>query len=376
MTTPQKHMTTAAQRFRMLAMALQDREVCTPIDAARIGMDLGWVKQKPINRTLGKWRRDWVEAGCVEPLPRTSQGGHEATAIRWTPKYAAAYGLMREHYAHPWTTIGTKGIVQWRMGQIMGLIVHHGYASNEAARKWCASLGDQIAHLGGKSWKGGWKHAMDPIRALGIVQSVYHAEERLRYFLPEDEIPIHERCISDHLLHLVREKPRTLAELARVMTETRKSPVTYRNVSEVRTQLAREGRVHTGGKGNRHASSPIFYGPAPGAVRVVEPPKPAREPEPTPRYTTYVGDSRWDEIYSGEYLALDPIETKAVRAMAVRCRDWRLGKRATLGSHKTSANDEPVRRLFLRERDDIRETRLSAMALWLSWQPEFQKATS
>ena len=381
------HMT-SAHRFRALAAVLQAQETCTMLDVAREAVARGWLSTMPTGATLAAWRREWQDEGVVDYLEREN-GTRQR--ICWSPEYEVFWGLMRQYLGRRWQGATTAGIRQWRLAQMLGLIIHRGHASNESMRMAMLRVGDPTAVEVGKNWDNIWKEVVRLARRHDRIKLVRHAEERVRYYLIDDEIPPHEMSVADHMLHLIREQPRTLAELQREMNASRKVEVRYNVLSSTRANLYMDGLCHTGAKGNRYQSSPIYPGPDPERmphVRAAEPePKPAKKPRTKvghvrerdrmrDRVWGYNHDPHWSEVYSASLATMTPEEQKAVRRMAGRCRDFRMGVSNRGGLHKQSPTDAPVAELFRHQRNDIRETHLSAVALWLSWQDDRTRATS
>jgi hypothetical protein len=101
-----------------------------------------------------------------------------------------------------------------------------------------------------------------------------------------------------------------------------------------------------------------------------QPPEQSEPSRPMPRGYTRSASILDDRMNEDSMATLTPEEMAAVTDAARRMLDYRMSFMSHQYEYKGKqvACDAPIRALFEAKRNDIREARLSALALWLSWQ--------
>ena len=208
------------------------------------------------------------------------------------------------------------------------------------------------------------KRRMTSLRkTIGLKYQVNGNGER-GWYMPEDA-PTESMNLNDAIMQVISDQtvPMTTAAIADLIVAEIKRPCTSQEVSARLTKLARAGKVHRAGliEGTTNRFRWLI-----GSGEPVE----ADEPEPCPSEEFTQHNSEADNHLNERTLALVPQEhISAIREAAKRMHKFRYTARRFGLSRvsKTDACDWPIRKLLERERDDRREVRYCALALWLSW---------
>lgn len=207
---------------------------------------------------------------------------------------------------------------------------------------------------------------------MGLKLQMVKQRER-RWYLPEDA-PDEGISLSDAILQVMHNysEPMTTKDIAARVISDLKRPCTGQEVSSRLTKLAKAHKIHRAGI-VEHTSNRLLWalGPAPDVPLE----KVQADPCPADEYTQH--NSEADNLLNERTLALVPKEhMPAIREAAKRMRQFRYTVRrfGLARVPKTDACDWPIRALFEHQRDDRREVRYCALALWLSWQDDWMAA--
>lgn len=200
----------------------------------------------------------------------------------------------------------------------------------------------------------------------GLKLQMVNQRER-RWYLPEDA-PDEGISLSEAVMEVMHKhrEPMTTKQIAALVISELNRPCTPQKVSSRLTKLAKAHKVHRAGI-VEHTSNRLLWALGPAEDVPVE--EVEADPSPADEYTQH--NSEADHLLNERTLALVPNEhMPAIRDAAKRMREFRYTVRrfGLARVSKTDACDWPIRKLFEAERDDRREVRYCALALWLSWQ--------